>query len=394
MNKISVAFLKPGMIFTEPVYINNNDIFLQSGKPLTDASIEKLRKWKIAFVYSKGVYQSNSPSKDKPKNPLNDRLKSDEALRDLQKAVHHRDEFLDFFDHTANEMEAAFDAFTAEKYFDTGRVRQIAEDIIDFLTDVPKCLLYLFYLKRKYELSIHVALAAIWGGVLANALNFSKPKAIETVFSILLQDIGMFPIFDQFKKNTGKLSTEEQELIRLHPVQGYRLLNSQVKVKESLTMTSLQHHENFDGSGYPRRQRGYEITEFSRIARIADSFAAMMVNRPYKKAVSPYVAMRDLLLTNVKHYDPKYLKVFCSTLSLYPIGSLVRTSEGDLAMIVAKNLNKPALPVLMLLEDKEGTLYSKPAFVNLIYSSQAIVKNVSSEEVKLDPVKQLDELFK
>jgi hypothetical protein len=113
---------------------------------------------------------------------------------------------------------------------------------------------------------------------------------------------------------------------------------------------ALQHHERLDGSGYPRGLRGEEILPFARIAAVADVYDAMTADRPFRAAVPPHEAMGVVLAAAGTKLDAWYVRRLASRLAVYPQGTIVRLSSGELAVVVRQG-NRSDLPVVRVVAD-------------------------------------------
>lgn len=139
-------------------------------------------------------------------------------------------------------------------------------------------------------------------GMQSNELNMLKAISV-------LHDIGKIAIDDQILNKPGKLNNEEWENIKRHPEIGYRILSSSpeyIQIAEDI----LYHHERYDGKGYPRGLKGEEIPIRARIITIADSFDAMISDRPYRKALSKQEALNEIKKCAGTQFDPKIAELF------------------------------------------------------------------------------------
>ncbi|NTV91680.1 MAG: HD-GYP domain-containing protein, partial [Clostridiales bacterium] len=135
-------------------------------------------------------------------------------------------------------------------------------------------------------------------------IEISKLKAIG-----LLHDIGKIAIEESILNKPGKLTEDEMNEIRRHPEIGYRILSSSYEMLE-LTEGILAHHERWDGKGYPKGIKGEEIPRMARIIAVADSFDAMITNRPYRDAYSEDKAAEEIFRNAGKQFDPDIARVF------------------------------------------------------------------------------------
>jgi len=130
----------------------------------------------------------------------------------------------------------------------------------------------------------------------------------------LVHDIGKIALKENILDKASALTPREWEEIRRHPEIGYRILNSASEMSE-LAGYVLMHHERLDGTGYPNGLKGNEIPLMTRILSVADSFDAMISDRPYREAVSKERAVRELLQNAGTQFDAGIVTIFVSLIS-------------------------------------------------------------------------------
>jgi len=143
------------------------------------------------------------------------------------------------------------------------------------------------------------------------ALSLKLPSAqIDKVRTAgLMHDIGKIIVPDEVLENPGSLTEIEQANIRKHPEIGFRILNCSPEMAE-LSQAILQHHERWDGTGYPNGIAGKDIDICARIIAIADAYDAMTSSRPYREALSADIAMSEILENADKQFDPELAEIF------------------------------------------------------------------------------------
>lgn len=162
----------------------------------------------------------------------------------------------------------------------------------------------------------------------AQALGVT-PAELETVrVGALLHDIGKIGISDTVLQKTGRLTDEEFALIKLHPEIGRRILEGVQGFAPYLAAVEL-HHENWDGTGYPRGQSGEETPLAARIIHVSDAYDAMTTDRPYRRGMSHEQAISVLREYAGRHFDPRVVEVFTGLAG--PAGSPKQVSKPELA---------------------------------------------------------------
>ncbi|MBI3396561.1 MAG: HD domain-containing protein, partial [Spirochaetia bacterium] len=187
------------------------------------------------------------------------------------------------------------------------------------------------------------------------------------------------------REKNSALSEQERGTVKTHPLLGYQLLLKNGKVKAGIATVALQHHEAFDGSGYPQGLRAGQVEETARIAAIADCYTAMIEPRPFRNAHLPYDAMKHMLSVQMNRFDPRLLRAFLGRLSIYPTGSIVQLSNGRVGLVLACRADKPLRPLLRILRDDKALPMSGMVLSDLLYDTDVyIVKAVDPVSVNVD----------
>jgi len=169
--------------------------------------------------------------------------------------------------------------------------------------------------KRSKETGNHIKRVAAYSKLLALAYGLSTEEAYILEFSSPMHDIGKIGIPDAILNKPGRLSVDEFEIMKQHALLGYEILNSSPRgmLKAAATL-AYQHHEKWDGSGYPKGLEGEEIHIYGRITAVADVFDALGSDRCYKKAW----AMEDIIdfFTDEKgkHFEPKLVDLLMANI--------------------------------------------------------------------------------
>ena len=159
----------------------------------------------------------------------------------------------------------------------------------------------------------------------------------------LFHDVGKLLIPDAILKKPGRLTKDEFDIIKTHPVKGYQLLQKN-KLDPHIQYAALMHHEKCDGSGYPIGLKGNQIDWCAQIVTIADIYEAMTAKRVYRGPISPFKVINMFEEDGLKKYNPKYLLTFLEHVVNSYMNCKVRLSngeEGDIVFINKVRLSKP-----------------------------------------------------
>jgi len=128
-----------------------------------------------------------------------------------------------------------------------------------------------------------------------------------------------------------------------------------------------QHHERMNGSGYPHGLKAGQIGIFGRMAGIGDCFAALTKSRPYAEAVSSYEALRSITGWGGEYFHAPLTEQFVQAIGVFPVGSLVELSTGEVAVVVSHNKVRRLKPRVLLLTSPDKTPSAYPIMVDLLY---------------------------
>ena len=296
----SVETLIPGDILAEAVYGHNKVLLLNAGNALTKQVIKSMKQLGIPSVLiaddaSEGIVINETISTELKQKVLND-LKSlniDKALED-------------------------------------------AKEIVTVLQDHPGYCEY-FNVRNvgnyTYEHSMSVAVYATLVGI---ALKYKRKELDNLAISGLFHDLGKQCIPKEILYKPGKLTSEEFYMMQQHPLMGYNMVKNNYDISSTVKATILQHHENEDGSGYPRKLKSKDIYKFAKIVHIADVYDAMVSKRPYKDPMSPQKVLKYIRENAGTMFDPEYIEIFEKVVPAYPTGTAVKLSNG-MEGIVCRN---------------------------------------------------------
>lgn len=235
--------------------------------------------------------------------------------------------------HAKQEVARLFQDVRLGQAIELSEVATVVEQISASVLRHPTALISLTRLRTADEYTyIHsVSVCALMTAV-ARQMELPADQVLLAGKAGLLHDVGKMKTPLAVLNKPGKLTDAEFAVMRRHPEQGVALLQEWGAAPEVIDVCQ-HHHEKFDGSGYPHGLVGKDISLLARIAAVCDVYDAVSSTRPYKTAWSPAEAIRRMAEWR-GHFDPQVFQAFVKTLGIYPIGSLVRLSNEQLAVVV------------------------------------------------------------
>ena len=210
----------------------------------------------------------------------------------------------------------------------------LVNEIANSVSRHPDAMISLARLKKtdEYTYMHSVAVCALMIA-LARQLELDAKSVREAGLAGLLHDIGKMAVPDSVLNKPGKLTDAEFGQVRMHPEAGARLLRESHRVSAQVVDVCLHHHEKFDGSGYPHRLEGDDISLFARMGAVCDVYDAITSNRPYKQGWDPAEAIRKMAGWT-GHFDRYVFQSFVKAVGIYPVGSLVRLQSGVIGVVI------------------------------------------------------------
>jgi putative nucleotidyltransferase with HDIG domain len=229
---------------------------------------------------------------------------------------------------------AVFHEARMGKAIDAVGAQDLVEQVIDSVTRNSCALTSLARLKSSSEFTyMHCVAVCALMVALAQRLGLDHEDTRAAGLAGLLHDLGKAVLPIELLHKPEKLSEDEFDIIRRHPLEGTRLLQN-CGIGGAVLDACLNHHARVDGSGYPNQVKGNEISLLAKMAAVCDVYDAISSGRPYKKAWDPAESMRKMAEWTSGHFDPVIFHAFVKCIGIYPIGSLVRLTSGRLAVVV------------------------------------------------------------
>ncbi len=283
MEKVRIEDLKVGMVVGKSIFTPNGMVLIREKAVITESILSKLKELGLPAAYI-----LISPDGKGPEDLISDATRMD-LIRSLSK--------LD------SQVRAGQDLNILSS-------KQPLYTLIDEVVSNQKSLLGMSDIRLHgdyiYGHSVNVCTIAVKIGIL---LGYNQLKLAELGIGALFHDIGMTKIPLQILDKKDNLTTDELKLIQTHPETGFGMLKDNHAISMVSAHVAYQHHERYDGSGYPRGIAGESIHEFARITAVADVYDSMTTERTYRRAKSATETLEYLKSKKGIEFDPNIVDV-------------------------------------------------------------------------------------
>lgn len=268
---------------------------------------------------------------------------------------------------------------------EVAEVSTLVDDINQSVARNPGALISLARLKNKddYTYLHSVAVCALMIG-LGRTLGLEGDALKSAGMAGLLHDVGKMMIPDAVLNKPGRLTDDEFTVIKSHPERGWEILKESSGVDEIALDVCRHHHERMDGTGYPDKLPGNDLTLFARMGAVCDVYDAITSDRSYKNAWAPGEAIRKMAEWKDGHFDDRIFQAFVKTVGIYPAGSLVKLNSGHLGVVTDQSEKSLLLPKVKIFFSTKSNAHVPPKIVNLAQAQDSIICSENPEKWGFD----------
>lgn len=401
IKKISAARLKPGMFihdlncgWMDHPFLTTR-FKLESGK-----DVKKILDAGIREVYvdtELGLDAGNAPTAEEVSRELDDEM-AREAEKQPEPRASAREELA-----RAQKIHAEANLIMRSIMSDVRLGRQVQVEQIEPMVDKMAAsilrnsgaLISLNRIKNKDEYTFqHSVSVATLLMAFCRGLSLDEATLRQAGIGGMVHDVGKMQTPDGILNKPGKLTDDEFAVMRHHVVASREILEITPNISQTALEVAAQHHERYDGSGYPDRLKGDGISRIGQMAAIIDVYDAITSDRVYHKGMPPTEALRKLFEWSKFHFNPELVHAFARVVGIYPVGALVRLESQRLAVVIEQRESNMLQPLVRAVFDARRNYYIPPEDVDLSRpmgkgGADRIVGHESPEKWRIDPMRFL-----
>jgi len=252
----------------------------------------------------------------------------------------------DWYSQSEQALNEIAIALQGQHAFALHSLEQLATDLVSSLQQNDELVVEALSGRAGSPLITNLINVAILGTKVGIGLGYYGEELHRLALTGLVHDIGLFGVPNTLVTKNGRLTQEERALIEQHPEVGYQIIEQCGPDYHWLARLIRQVHERFNGQGYPHRLKSREINEMALICGVVDVFDALVSERPYRRRMLPHEAVKELLVAERTTFPREILKALVEQLSVYPLGTIVRLTTGDVGTVAKVNSRYPFRPVV------------------------------------------------
>lgn len=347
MRRISVQYAQPGMVLGVGVFDNFGNLLLEQGTRLTLDNVAALGR-----LGGGEMFFADRRVDDVPVAPLIPARIEGDAARRLHKLL---DE--------AKKVVAGTDGQTR---IDINPLEKASYNMVEQLFPVvlgevnaSGC-----FSLRDYDY-VHPVQVTALSVLMGRQAGLGEVDLARLGLATLVQNIGYVALVKGMMDEPASLTKLETHETHQHAQYGYQILTDHTTASADVVQTVLEHHERYDGSGYPRGLKGDAISIYARLIAITDTYYGLVSRRPYRQSHLPHEAIEFIMAYSGELFDPDLVRLFTRLMPLYPTGVMVNLNTGEMGIVSDAHAGLIGRPIIRICYDKHLKEISRPYDIDL-----------------------------
>lgn len=380
MKLVTVEDLKEGDILANDVLLDDYTVVIAKGTEIKNQYINKLRELEIFTVYiededtKKEDIKNPEPKKEQPKK---EQSKKEQPKKTQVKSKLAIEQIIDLRDDVTDSVKTRIkDILELHVYQHTEgleKITEAAQNIISDIIEDDEVIERVYDVKERsadiYEHSLQVCTIST---LIALKLNMTKEQVYDISVSALIHDLGLRYLVIRYEnQDIHLLPSKDQEEYKKHPIYGYTAIKNETWLSDTAKDIVLNHHEKLDGSGYALGSNN--VSRMAQIVGVCDEFDELICGIG-KAGVRVHEAINNIRNYSGIWYDSDIVDSFLQLIAVYPVGSTVKTNQGETGVVLKQNSHFPERPVLRIVNDKYGQPMTNEKVIDLIKETTVVIQ--------------------
>jgi HD-GYP domain-containing protein (c-di-GMP phosphodiesterase class II) len=385
MKLVTVEDLKEGDILANDVLLDDYTVVIAKGTEIKNQYINKLRELEIFTVYiededtKKEDIKNPEPKKEQPKKEQSkkEQSKKEQPKKTQVKSKLAIEQIIDLRDDVTDSVKTRIkDILELHVYQHTEgleKITEAAQNIISDIIEDDEVIERVYDVKERsadiYEHSLQVCTIST---LIALKLNMTKEQVYDISVSALIHDLGLRYLVIRYEnQDMHLLPSKDQEEYKKHPIYGYTAIKNETWLSDTAKDIVLNHHEKLDGSGYALGSNN--VSRMAQIVGVCDEFDELICGIG-KAGVRVHEAINNIRNYSGIWYDSDIVDSFLQLIAVYPVGSTVKTNQGETGVVLKQNSHFPERPVLRIVNDKYGQPMTNEKVIDLIKETTVVIQ--------------------
>lgn len=359
MQKTYLSAVTSGAIIAKDVYGMDGVLLISKGSDFNERDIAKFRDQGVTSIF---VEKDGSMGKE-----IVEEIRTSMNISDV---IHEKTR-----NQALAQIKKTMVRFGHISGVNINEISKLVEDMIEQLLDNKDFVFALSQIRSiddyTYQHSVNVGVLSLIIGI---DLKLSHEDLKILGIGAILHDIGKIMVSEDILKKPGKLTLEEFEEIKKHPLYGYEILKH-AGIDEEAAQIALYHHEKFDGTGYTKGLKSNKIPLYSRIVAVADVYDAMSNDRIYQRKYAHDKVYSEITHLGDTHFDKKIMEKFAGHLRIYPNGTGIILNTNHKGIVLIQNKLYPESPIVRVFKNDKKDIKNLYVDVDLSLTQQLFIKS-------------------
>lgn len=347
MRRILLQNVMPGMKLAKTLYNADGMVLLYEGLELREMYIGRLQALEVSYVY---ILDEMAETIDVP-DVVSEQTRTEAVM----------------------SAKAIMEQVKRGKDVDASKAKKVANTLVDELYKNRGAMVHFLDMRTRsdylFSHSVNVCILSIMTGI---GLGYDELKLRDLGVGALLHDIGKLYLSPEILKRADRLEAQDLEEMRKHCELGFDVLRKNPLVSLLSAHCALQHHERFDGSGYPRKLQNSEIHEYAQIVGLADVYDTFTST----KTLPTIEAVAIIRKVAGVYFDPSIVDCFASNIATYPLGAIVKLNTNQIGVVTAVSKEFQSKPVVRVLLDENKQKIEIPFEIDLSTTITIFITNI------------------